>query len=274
MAAGRCVPVAGQVSAGWFIVNHGVYSESWFVLRLQQRMAQDDRQSLAMGLRRFLQNDAQHLLTHNISHCCCCSHIRGLCAPARALAKSLQPCCSALNWACVALCRYESALRHYTTFLKADSWDLQPPGLGTQGQHAAAAAHGAPQASDATASSPQSAAGTAPAHLAAASDALSAHLATRRFVTERCAECYAALADWSGLHALASEHRARSRADASHGAWWGALSLQLHHHFATASYDLSPGPAAIDPKVGEAAGSAAGWARVQLGLQVQALPGW
>ena len=87
-------------------------------------------------------------------------------------------------------------------------------------------------------------------------DALASHVGVRRFVSERIAECYASVADWGGLHALASEHHGRAKADPSgHGAWWKPLAQQMHSHFAIASYDVNPGPAAVDVKVREHASS-------------------
>jgi hypothetical protein len=83
------------------------------------------------------------------------------------------------------------------------------------------------------------------------SDALMSHLELRQFVSERVAECYASVADWSALHTSASEHQGLASRDTGYASWWAGLSQRMQSHFATASYDLAPGPAAVDVNVSQ-----------------------
>ena len=143
-----------------------------------------------------------------------------------------------------ALGKYEHAVRQYTTFLQMDAWDPVPqppvaPDVPPSGTHAGGHASATPTPGPASQSPSQQ-----------SQDALAVHSGVRRYVAERLAECYVSVADWGGLHALASEHHGRARADpAGHGVWWGPLAQQMGQHFAMASYDLAPGPAAVDIKV-------------------------
>ena len=145
-----------------------------------------------------------------------------------------------------ALGKYEHAVRQYTTFLQMDAWDPVPqppvaPDVPASGTHAASGglASATPTPGPASQSPSQQ-----------SQDAMAVHSGVRRYVAERLAECYVSVADWGGLHALASEHHGRARADpAGHGVWWGPLAQQMGQHFAMASYDLAPGPAAVDIKV-------------------------
>ena len=138
--------------------------------------------------------------------------------------------------------RYEHAVRHYNAFLASESWSLLSSSPAT-----------ASAVSGETSTPPPlipSSAAVPSVRPGSDSSALASHISVRRFVVERAAECFASLTDWAGLHALASEHRALARADPSgHGTWWAPVAQQMHAHFATASYDLAPGPAAVDVKV-------------------------
>ena len=138
--------------------------------------------------------------------------------------------------------RYEHAVRHYNAFLASESWSLLSSSPAT-----------ASAVSGETSTPPPlipSSAAVPSVRPGSDSSALASHISVRRFVVERAAECFASLTDWAGLHALASEHRALARVDPlGHGMWWAPVAQQMHAHFAMASYDLAPGPAAVDVKV-------------------------
>ncbi len=89
-------------------------------------------------------------------------------------------------------------MRQYVAFLSQDSWDTvvqaAVPNVPAAGEPAAQ-----PPSAVQPPAGPQGQTGTP--------DAIAAHASVRRFVSERVAECYASVADWTSLHSLASEHR-------------------------------------------------------------------
>ncbi|GAX80940.1 hypothetical protein CEUSTIGMA_g8375.t1 [Chlamydomonas eustigma] len=124
--------------------------------------------------------------------------------------------------------RYEHAAKEFSSFLSQEPWF---PSTTSKSSNAASGAASAQESfSNST-------------HM---EDVLSSHMEVRLFVAERLAECYASVADWSGLHKSASEHQGMAAKDTNYATWWAEVSQKMQSHFATASYDVAPGPSAVD----------------------------